>query len=113
MKKLSIITLLALTIVACSPKVLTTPSQADVDRVSAMYPTYTLAELNEGKALYLAKCSTCHGIKNPQSKTAEQWKSIVPKMTKKANKKEVNIDPKTQEAILKFVTTMCTPPPSK
>ena len=113
MKHLSIIALLALTIVACSPKVLTTPTQADVDRGSSMFPDYTLAELNEGKSLYIAKCGTCHKVKNPQSKTVEGWKNIVPIMTKKANKNKENIDPKTQDAILKYLTTMCSAPAGK
>jgi hypothetical protein len=30
---------------------LMTPTQSDVDRVKTKYPDYTLAELNEGKAL--------------------------------------------------------------
>lgn len=51
-----------------------------------MYPDYTLAELNVVKALYIVKCSTCHKTKNLHARTAEQWKSIVPKMTKKAKK---------------------------
>ena len=113
MKNLSIIALLALTIVACSPKVLTTPSQADVNRASSMFPDYTLAELNEGKSLYMAKCGTCHSLKNPLSKTVLEWKNIVPEMTKKANKNKKNIDPKTQDAILKYLVTMCSAPAAK
>ena len=115
MKKVSILAAFAIAtvLVACSPLVLITPSQGDVDRVSSMYPDYTLAELNEGKAAYIAKCSTCHNTKNPQSKTAEQWKSIVPNMSKRANKKGQNIDAITEASILKYLTTMCTPPASK
>lgn len=115
MKKISILAVFAFAtvLVACSPLVLITPSQGDVDRVSSMYPDYTLAELNEGKAAYMTKCSTCHKTKDPQARTAEQWKSIVPNMSKRANKKEENIDAKTEASILKYLTTMCTPPTSK
>lgn len=110
MKKLSFIAAVAITVAACSPKVLTTPSQADVNRVSSIYPDYTLAQLNEGKALYLAKCSMCHAVKKPTARTAEQWQKIVPNMTKKANKNEQNIDAKTEAEILKYLTTMCVAP---
>lgn len=113
MKKLSILTLFAFTIAACAPLILVTPSQGDVDRISSTYPNYTLTELNEGKSLYMTNCSTCHKLKNPQARTAEQWKTIVPKMVTRANKKTPTIDAKTEASILKYLTTMCAPPSSK
>lgn len=45
-------------------------------------------------------------FKNPAKKTEEQWKSIVPRIAEKANKKEVRIDKNEQELILKYLITM-------
>ncbi len=100
---------------ACSVKLIP-PSQGDVDRVSAKYPGYTLAALNDGKALFEQTCSRCHRLKNPASGNEDKWKEIVPKMIGKLNKKEGKevIDSKQQESILQYLVTMSSAPkPSK
>ncbi|HEY4832859.1 MAG TPA: hypothetical protein VIH61_09910 [Waddliaceae bacterium] len=106
MKKLPILVLITL-FAACTFKLMT-PSQSDVDRVSAKYPGYDLAQLNEGKALFETTCNRCHRLKNPMSRNEEKWEKIVPKMIGKLNKKEgkVVIDEKQQESILKYIITM-------
>lgn len=100
---------------ACTVKLMV-PAQPDVDRVSAKYPGYSLADLNSGKALFETTCSRCHRLKNPTSRNEEKWDKIVPKMIAKLNKKagkEV-IDAGQQESILKYLVTMSTAPkPSK
>ena len=92
---------------ACSVKLIP-PSQSDVDRVSAKYPGYTLAELNDGKSLFEQTCNKCHRLKNPSSRNEDKWKKIVPKMIAKLNKKEGEevIDDKQQESILRYLITM-------
>lgn len=85
-----------------------TPTQADADRASVNYPGTTLSELNEGKIHYEANCGKCHALKKPTSKSEQQWTTIVPKMSAKANKKagrEV-VTPAIQESILKYVIAM-------
>lgn len=94
-------------LVGCfSVKTLTTPSQQDVDRVASKFPNYTLAQLNEGQALFQQKCTSCHKLKNPTAHNEKQWKKIVPKMVSKANKKTTVIDATTQDLILKYLVTM-------
>lgn len=92
---------------ACSIKLIP-PSQSDVDRVSAKYPGYTLAELNDGKALFEQTCSRCHRLKNPASRNEDKWREIVPKMIAKLTKKQRKevIDNKQQESILRYLITM-------
>lgn len=90
---------------ACSFK-LVEPTQSDVERVSGKFPGYTLTALSEGKASFQKQCTTCHKLKNPASKTEEEWKVIIPKMVQNANKKSERIDAKTQESILRYLTTM-------
>ncbi len=108
MKKLSVLFLMV-AFTACSVKLIP-PSQPDVDRVSVKYPGYTLAELNDGKALFEQTCSRYHRLKNPASRNEEKWKEIVPKMIGKLNKKEGRevIDNKQQESILRYLITMST-----
>jgi mono/diheme cytochrome c family protein len=84
-----------------------TPTQADVARAQALYPSLHLDQLNEGKVLYETKCSDCHGLKNPAKRTPEQWQKIVPNMAAKANKKNPGqITPQQSEAIIQFLVTM-------
>jgi cytochrome c5 len=106
MKKLIYLFLISL-FTACSVKLIA-PSQSDVDRVSVKYPGYSLAELNDGKALFQQTCTKCHRLKDPASRNEEKWKKIVPKMMAKLNKKEGKqvLDDKQQESILKYIITM-------
>jgi cytochrome c5 len=106
MKK-SIILILMTVSAACTVKLIP-PAQSDVDRVSAKYPGYSLAELNAGKALFEQTCNRCHRLKNPTSRNEAKWNEIVPTMIKKLNKKEgkVVIDDKQQESILRYIVTM-------
>jgi mono/diheme cytochrome c family protein len=113
MKKTILISATVL-LAGCFSAKLLTPSQADVDRVKPKYTDYSLVELNQGKTLYEQHCSNCHGLKNPTSRTEEQWKEIVPRMIVKANKKEqTTLDAKTQESILRYVITMSNATPTK
>jgi mono/diheme cytochrome c family protein len=109
MKKLIILSL-ALYLVGCAASKKTAEaglSQKDVDRVQDKFPGFTLAELNEGKALYEKHCGTCHGLKPLDGQTEEGWRNIVPPMVKKANRKEGNvIDERGEDLILKYVVTM-------
>lgn len=108
MKKYTLIIAVIL-MAACKSTKLLTPSQTDVDRVSSKYPGYTLEELNQGKAIFTQYCGQCHKLKKPESRTEEQWKTIVPRMVAKVNKKEKDaIDAKEQETLLKYLITMST-----
>ena len=103
-------TLLLFTILltGCFSAKLITPSQNDVERVQVKFPNYTLSDLNHGKALFEQNCGKCHGLKNPASRSEEQWKQIVPRMSKKVNRKTEILDAKAQEDILRYLITMST-----
>jgi hypothetical protein len=104
-KNKALVLLLLLT--GCMSYQPTTPVEADIERVKSVYPTYTLEQLKEGKALYESKCSDCHGLKRPGGHSPDQWQKIVPRMTAKANKKSPGqITPEQSEQIVKFLVTM-------
>lgn len=101
-----------LILAACGSVKLIQPSQADVDRGTQKYSNLTLADLNQGKAIYERECNLCHGLKAPVSKNEDQWKKIVPKMVQKVNRKKgsIAIDPKSEEILLQYLITMSTAP---
>jgi cytochrome c5 len=84
----------------------TTAVPTDIERGQKLYPGYTLAELNEGKSLYDAKCSTCHDLVKVTHESPEAWKKIVPKMSELSNKEGKTISPKEENLILKYLVTM-------
>lgn len=93
---------------ACATATVALPSQADVERGKTYYPSLTLEELNQGKTNYDQQCNKCHDYASPTSKSAEQWKKIIPKMAgivKKKTGKDV-LDATMQESIQKYVITM-------
>ena len=106
MKKSIIVASLFL-LAACSAKMIT-PSQGDADRVSVRVPGTTLADLNEGKSLFESKCTQCHSLNRPSSKTEAEWREIVPDMAQRAAKAHKQlIDEHAQAQILKYLTAYC------
>ncbi|AEA42140.1 cytochrome c class I [Fluviicola taffensis] len=89
-------------------KVEAMPSQSDVDRVASKFPGYTLEELNDGKKLFEANCALCHRLKKPTSEPESEWKTIVPRMVVKVNKKlgSTVVDASGEEKILRYLITM-------
>jgi mono/diheme cytochrome c family protein len=51
-----------------------TPTTSDVTA------TATLAELQQGRTLYVDNCGRCHGLYSPDNYSAAQWKSILNNM---------------------------------
>lgn len=83
------------------------PMQTDVDRVQLKFPGYTLEQLKEGKVLYENNCVMCHALEKPSSEPEDEWRSIVPRMVLKANKRSMNpITPESEDLILRYLITM-------
>lgn len=82
---LCILALLAATAVFinCSPK--TTGAIAATDKnASDASETYTDEQKVNGKAIWQANCDKCHKLYATPSYSLDQWKKILPKMTKRA-----------------------------
>ncbi|MBX7240802.1 MAG: hypothetical protein K1X92_03565 [Bacteroidia bacterium] len=108
MKK-GIIIIFAGLLSACSPK-LAMPRQENIEKVVAVHPDYTLSDVKEGRTLYAQHCGSCHALKNPTAYTEEKWNTLVPIMSKKANKKAGKeiVTPQSSDKILKYLITMTT-----
>ena len=42
--------------------------------------TATLADLQQGRTLYINNCNSCHSLYSPDSYTSSQWKTIIGNM---------------------------------
>lgn len=75
----------ALLLGACAGSVhLPEPTEALARHV----PGTTLAELTEGRRLFVARCSGCHNLPSPRSHRADEWAAEVAEMGKRAKLSE-------------------------
>jgi mono/diheme cytochrome c family protein len=102
MKKVLVIVSIIL-LVGCASYKPVAPAQNDADRATVKIPGTTLADLNQGKAIFEEKCHKCHSLKKPFTKSEEEIKSALPKMAKRAK-----IDSKQEDLVLKYLLTMTT-----
>jgi len=87
-----------------SPQQKFTITEKDVAWADSVWKGTTLTNLNAGEATYIKSCNKCHGYKKPQSKKAEKWEKIIPKMAKKAKLNQAD-----ESLLLKFVITLGRP----
>jgi cytochrome c5 len=104
MKKLLIL-LPVIATIGCFSKKAATPAKSNVDSVATVVVTPEMANYNQGKLLYQQNCKGCHVLIKPSEQSEDQWRIMVPVMTKKVNKKEEYINPHQQELILNYVLT--------
>jgi hypothetical protein len=70
-----------------------TPTAANVT------PNATLAELQQGRDLYLGKCGACHQIYSPDSFNESNWQNILSMMAPRAGLSSAN-----STLVYKYVT---------
>ncbi len=104
MKKTFVI-LLLIGFAACSSYKPVAPTQSDADRGAQKYPGLSLADLNQGKAIFEAKCEKCHSLKRPFMVSNADVEKIMPKMAMKAN-----LDHKSADLVLQYLLTMKSAP---
>lgn len=113
--KNNVLILLVIFLGACAAKTPSTAgsskpdtTQADVERAQVYYPGMTVASFSEAKSLYELSCGNCHGLKKPSGQSEEKWRSIMPRMVVKANKKGASLTPENEKQLLAYVLTMRT-----
>lgn len=62
-----------------------TPTEADATT------TATLADLQQGRTLYINNCGSCHSLYSPDDYNSTQWKSIITSMGPKTGLSASNI----------------------
>jgi cytochrome c5 len=75
--------LLAAAALCCAPA-LVRPTKADGERAAARWPGSGLAELEQGRAIFVAKCGRCHELVLPEDLPAAEWPQQLGKMAGKA-----------------------------
>ena len=100
----------AMIIAGCATATTLTPGQSDVNRVQDKFPGYSVADLHRGQSLYENNCQSCHGLKDPASKSEADWNRIVPMMVKKVNRNSMVLDKRAEEDIRRYVITMGSAP---
>lgn len=98
MKRLTIILFAGLT--ACATLV-PDPTPAQLEIAQNRWPTVTLAELTEGRKIFVNECSGCHNIPPPSELTATEWPATIQEMGKEYAK----ISPADIELITKYVVS--------
>jgi mono/diheme cytochrome c family protein len=93
-------------LVACGGSPIPRPTQADAARGSARFPGLTLAELSQGRTLYVSRCGSCHTLKPPAELTAKRWETEVGEM--RANN-GVQLSDAEAQAIVRYLTVAASP----
>jgi hypothetical protein len=60
------------------------PTTADVTIAQSHWQGTTIDQLKQGYDMFMDKCTSCHGIKNPQDYSEDDWNTIMPKMARKS-----------------------------
>ncbi len=96
-----LLALAAAGLVAGCAGVLVKPTEADVPVAERLFPGTTLAHLEKGREIYVARCSSCHGLRLPEDHTPEEWPKLLNAMAPRAR-----LDYRQKELVLRFVMTM-------
>jgi cytochrome c5 len=63
-----------------------------LERARVQWPDATMAQLESGRQTYMLKCSGCHSLVAPQTKTATEWKRGLEEMKTRAKLSEEETD---------------------
>jgi cytochrome c5 len=94
----------ALLATGCATTALPRPTEANAQAAQARWPDASLAELDKGRSIYLAKCSACHDPERPQAHAAAEWPGLVAKMRDRAG-----LDDDEARLVERYVVTLATP----
>lgn len=79
------------------------PTQRDASYAAKQWPGTTLAELEQGRALFVQTCAGCHSLKDPASHSPAEWQMEVQQMR---GKKGVHLDDHQAELIVRYLSTI-------
>lgn len=94
----------------CACASLPHPTVLDVQRAREQHALLvSLAELDHGRARYVAKCSSCHGLRLPESQPAATWPRRIDEMVRD---EEVTLTHEDREALETYLVILATRPPA-
>ena len=77
------------------------PTPMDAERAKARWSGASVESLEAGRRAYVARCSGCHSLHLPQTKTPSEWPKALVEM-----QKEANLAPAERLLIEQFLVTM-------
>lgn len=79
------------------------PTERDARYAAKHWPGTTLAQLEQGRALFVETCAGCHTLKDPASRSPSQWQAEVTQMR---GKKGVKLDDRQAQLIVRYLSTI-------
>jgi hypothetical protein len=79
------------------------PTHSDVGWAKTRRPESTLAELQHGRKLYVARCAGCHALKSPDMLAPGEWSGEIAEMRSKHG---VDIADREQLLIAQYLDSM-------
>ena len=77
------------------------PTAKNVEYAGRHGQVTTLSALKVGRKLYISRCSSCHGLKDPDSLSPQDWPEMVGRMAENAK-----INPDQQRAITQYLVSV-------
>jgi mono/diheme cytochrome c family protein len=68
---------------ACTRPV-ASPVAADARWAEQRWPGTTVVDLEQGRGVFVSRCSNCHSLPDPTQKSADEWPSAVDEMAARA-----------------------------
>lgn len=87
MRRINIIILSAIAIsfmASCFPKASQAIRSLPVESKEQILAQYNQEQLAQGHTIFTNSCANCHKLKQPETRNAEQWNSIIKRMIPKA-----------------------------
>ena len=94
---------LGLTLGAGCAAALPRPSSATVARAQGRWPDSSLAQLEQGRSMFVQRCSGCHALPLPDSRTEAEWKKVMDEMAA-----EAKLTPDERVLVERFVLSVRT-----
>jgi mono/diheme cytochrome c family protein len=95
--------LAAFALAACASALPPLPSAADATRVQARFTGSSVESLREGRTLYLARCGSCHALRDPSSLPPDAWAGEVRDMR---TSKGVRLNPEDEQRITAYLVAV-------
>jgi cytochrome c5 len=104
-RSLSFLLVASLVAVACARVQMPRPSDADAARAGQRWPGTTVAELERGRSLYVARCAGCHQPVAPERIPADEWPEHVREMKERAH-----LSDEEMRLVERYLVTMASEP---
>ena len=68
----------------CTPKASKAIAEMPVETKDQITAKYSAVQLEHGKSIFMANCAKCHKLKEPGSRTPDEWNKVLKRMIPKA-----------------------------